>query len=325
MPIELFTVDDGVHGRELWRTDGTATGTFLVKDILPGSVGSDLANFTTVGSQVFFTASDRQFGPVQLWVTDGTAAGTVKVSATISGAENFVAYNGFLYFNGQNNFASRSVFRTDGTAAGTVLVSASTFDFYTPTVSNGLIYFVGNGGSPSFQEPWVSDGTAAGTHLLKDINPNGNSLSPFSTNFTPVGSLTFFTAKEPTHGSELWVTDGTTSGTMLVQDMNPGTSDSDPSNFIAAGSRLVFTANGGHLYGSDGTDPGTVALPVNNSAPAPLPRNVGPRTCSNWMPAPSPSSARTPAIPSGCSGPTARRRARASSPRSTTTATSRPC
>ena len=273
MPIELFTVDDGVHGRELWRTDGTATGTFLVKDILPGSVGSDLANFTTVGSQVFFTASDRQFGPVQLWVTDGTAAGTVKVSATISGAENFVAYNGFLYFNGQNNFASRSVFRTDGTAAGTVLVSASTFDFYTPTVSNGLIYFVGNGGSPSFQEPWVSDGTAAGTHLLKDINPNGNSLSPFSTNFTPVGSLTFFTAKEPTHGSELWVTDGTTSGTMLVQDMNPGTSDSDPSNFIAAGSRLVFTANGGHLYGSDGTDPGTVALPVNNSAPAPLPRN----------------------------------------------------
>src|SRR5215217_7331729 len=252
MPIELFTVDDGVHGRELWRTDGTATGTFLVKDILPGSVGSDLANFTTVGSQVFFTASDRQFGPVQLWVTDGTAAGTVKVSATISGAENFVAYNGFLYFNGQDNFASRSVFRTDGTAAGTVLVSASTSDFYTPTVSNGLIYFVGDSSFVQ-QEPWVSDGTAAGTHLLKDIYPKGNSLSPFSTNFTPVGSLTFFTANEPTHGSELWVTDATTSGTTLVQDINPGTSDSDPTNFIAAGSRLVFTANGGQLYGSDGT------------------------------------------------------------------------
>ena len=46
MPIELFTVDDGVHGRELWRTDGTATGTFLVKDILPGSVGSGLGSLT---------------------------------------------------------------------------------------------------------------------------------------------------------------------------------------------------------------------------------------------------------------------------------------
>src|SRR3954467_3592173 len=136
MPIELFTVDDGVHGRELWRTDGTATGTFLVKDILPGSVGSGLGNLTKVGSQVFFTASDRQFVPERLWVTDGTAAGTVKVSATISGAENFVAYNGFL-FSGQDNFASPSVFRTDGTAAGTVRVSASTSDFFTPTVSNG--------------------------------------------------------------------------------------------------------------------------------------------------------------------------------------------
>ncbi|MFL5116237.1 MAG: ELWxxDGT repeat protein [Microvirga sp.] len=266
MPIELFTVDDGVHGRELWRTDGTATGTFLVKDILPGSVGSGLGSLTKVGSQVFFTASDKQFGPVQLWVNDGTAAGTVKVSETISGAANFVDYNGFLHFIGSDRFANHGVFRTDGTAAGTVLVSASTFDFYTPTVSNGLIYFVGDSSFVQ-QEPWVSDGTAAGTHLLKDIYPKGNSLSPFSTNFTPVGSLTFFTANEPTHGSELWVTDGTTSGTTLVQDINPGTSDSDPTNFIAAGSRLVFTANGGQLYGSDGTAAGTVALPIAKGTP----------------------------------------------------------
>ena len=89
-----------------------------------------------MGSQFFFTASDKQFGPVQLRVTDGTAAGTVKVSETISGAANFVDYNGFLHFIGSDRFANHGVFRTDGTAAGTVLVSASTFDFYTPTVSN---------------------------------------------------------------------------------------------------------------------------------------------------------------------------------------------
>jgi ELWxxDGT repeat protein len=34
--ITYFYADDGIYGRELWRSDGTEDGTYLVKDINPG-------------------------------------------------------------------------------------------------------------------------------------------------------------------------------------------------------------------------------------------------------------------------------------------------
>ncbi|MEM7205624.1 MAG: ELWxxDGT repeat protein [Planctomycetota bacterium] len=42
----FFAATDGVHGFELWRTDGTAAGTALVKDLVPGSSSGLSANPT---------------------------------------------------------------------------------------------------------------------------------------------------------------------------------------------------------------------------------------------------------------------------------------
>jgi ELWxxDGT repeat protein len=72
----FFTAGDGVHGAELWKTDGTTAGTVMVKDIRPGSDSSAPTLLTNVNGTVFFIANVNRFNE-ELWKSDGTAAGTV--------------------------------------------------------------------------------------------------------------------------------------------------------------------------------------------------------------------------------------------------------
>ena len=81
----FFTADDGVNGCELWKSDGTAAGTVLVKDIRPGSCSSCPRNLTNVNGTLFFAADDGSDGR-ELWKSDGTAAGTVLVKDICPGS-----------------------------------------------------------------------------------------------------------------------------------------------------------------------------------------------------------------------------------------------
>ncbi|WP_420538217.1 beta strand repeat-containing protein [Microcystis aeruginosa] len=270
-----FTADDGENGRELWKSDGTATGTVLVRDIRPGSPtsssDSDPSNLTVVGNTLFFSANDG-VNFRKLWKSDGTAAGTVLVSASDGSYPNaLTAVGSTLFFSArEGGGGGYELWKSDGTAAGTVLVknihpgSGGSFPGGLTAVGNTL-YFTAND-SVNGYELWKSNGTSAGTVLVADIRPGVPSSGP--RNLRVADNTLYFTADDGVNGRELWKSDGTAAGTVLVANIRSGASgsisSSDPFNLTVVGNTLYFSANDGvngyELWKSDGTAAGTVLV-----------------------------------------------------------------
>jgi ELWxxDGT repeat protein len=257
--------DNGTNNYELWRTDGTALGTTLVKDIRAGSDGSYPYNFTPLNGYLYFSADDGTNG-VELWRTDGTADGTTLVKDIRAGSDGSYAYyftplGDYLYFKAEDATNGGELWRTDGTADGTTLVKdirAGSNGSYPSglTPLGDYLYFQAEDGANG-GELWRTDGTADGTTLVKDIYAGSNGSYPGE--MEAFGSYIYFNAYDG--GSyELWRTDGTDAGTTIFHDFGSGF------NYVYG-----MTKVGSTLYGSNSTsssytwstDGTTVTIPSN--------------------------------------------------------------
>lgn len=193
--IYFLAAESGTQGIELWKSDGTAAGTTLVKDINPEASGSLNNNssairyLTATSNKLFFTARTSSSTTVRgLWVSDGSEAGTFLLHDAASVSDVIVTENA-TYFDGYDAVNGNELWKTDGTTAGTALLkdvapgtdssgfySLGVYNYYeTPTppvlkLSNGSILMAGFTPTKGM-EVWKTDGTAAGTVLVKDINP----------------------------------------------------------------------------------------------------------------------------------------------------------
>jgi len=248
----FFAADDGKHGVELWKSDGTYRGTKLVKDINtvkgnsnPNDKGdaltrsAEVEKLYVVDNRLYFRANDGKHS-VELWKTDGTNRGT-KLVKNINPAAPAPTTDAC---KGQKSCRGGS-WADDMTLVGK------------------RVFFTANDGKHGV-ELWKTDGTNKGTKLVKDINPSSASEASDTGNLVALGKTLYFSANDGKHGFELWKSDGTVKGTTVVKHIKPGKMGSNPDSLTVFGGVLLFAAadgkHGPELWGSDGTRAGTTLL-----------------------------------------------------------------
>ena len=137
----VFFASDGIHGRELWRSDGTDAGTVLVKDVAPGPADG----VTTIGHAadgvLYFPGAAGG-----LWRSDGTAAGTSRLADLTPW--RIIAGGNRLYVAVLVDYESVDLFRIDLPSGATTSLGSSG-DQIEPslTLVGGRLFFAADAGT----------------------------------------------------------------------------------------------------------------------------------------------------------------------------------
>ena len=249
---------------QLWRTDGTASGTVVLASLPNGFDGPEFES-AALGSFLLFSAADDLHGQ-ELWKSDGTPQGTgplADLNTSDPGGSHPAELNALgdrVLFFANDGVHGYGLWKSDGTGAGTSLVrefipglkpDSSPFDSIAEPSGKNLFFILTEQGVETVL--WRTDGTEGGTIPLT----TGSLKVRSHLGFRAVGDTLFFVAVDEEHGAALWKSDGTPAGTVLVKDIEPGFDGSHPQNFTAFQGRLYFTVqdfdHGVEPWVSDGT------------------------------------------------------------------------
>ncbi len=247
--VLYFSADDGIHGIQLWRSDGTAAGTYIITNISPSLYS--INEIISTPNKIYFVAQSASIDSAKLYTSDGTSTGTFLIkNLSINGpgvnsSYYLTAIGNTVYFFIRGSSAPQ-LWKTNGTVAGTVLLKDFIFLGQQPnlaTKANGLFYFsiyTYNSGT----ELWRSNGTDTGTFMLKDITPANFDDYEGPYQLTAFNNKLYFSDNDGT-GRKLWLTDGTPEGTVMA---NNNESVTLPDQYLISLVNIPFTVVGSNFY-----------------------------------------------------------------------------
>lgn len=271
----IVSADDGVHGYELWISDGTQEGTSMIKDINPGNASSMMnsdtfRSFVVANDKLYFHADDGS--GLGMWVSDGTGDGTYKLSTPEvqvlighNGSTPFTIFGDGIYYFGFSN-GVYGVYKIDtNTEENTFIHPFVQIEHM--YVANNKLFIIQDNGETNYphaaRELWVTDGTTEGTSYLLDFADDRiDHVSIFNDEF-------YFIARIDDNANKaLYKSDGTIEGTVPVFTNSnlPVTTYPTSKNLITCGNYLYFgvkRSSGSvisELYRTDGTESGTIAI-----------------------------------------------------------------
>ena len=251
----FFMGTAGNYTTELWKSNGTVSGTVRLQSVGYLGFGASSNYFAAVGSRVFFNTFSYSGNP--LWTSDGTPEGTRPLPNIPRAPSAMAAVGGRLFFTLFNWGTGTALWSSDGTAEGTrkYLDMGLAYPPANPLTLSvaGDTVLLGDTG-----RLYTSDGTAEGTAFLKNLNLVSSNLYSPQSAVLPDGRL-LFSAYEIS-GARPWVSDGTGSGTVELRGAE-GQRLLAPGNITRLGDRVLLWADdgvhGAEPWVTDGTPEGT--------------------------------------------------------------------
>ena len=272
---KLFFITD--IDQKLFVCDGTPAGTTIIKNNST-SIFNGLLQFAILNNDIYFTSDNGTGSGYGMWKSDGTLAGTALVMPNIASSApgDYAVLNNTLFFSADDGVHGTELWTTNGTTAGTGLVINLRADgngiFYGGSPFNMIVYknkvYFTASDDTHGAELFSSDGTAAGTQMIKDMEPGMEGSVP-QRSVIYNGNL-YFSCYNGSAATGLWKSDGTTAGTSLLKQGGGGNPFLRDTKFAPTFNGLLyFIVNDLQYYPlwvTDGTIAGTKIASFQNAA-----------------------------------------------------------